>query len=103
MTSVPLFAQNAAGDAPLNAALDAEWQYQLKVNPETATYIGDTRYNDRLNDYSPAAFAREITHAKEALQKFEAIDSQSLSDDGRLNRTLMIRSLQRKNALIIFE
>jgi uncharacterized protein (DUF885 family) len=96
MASVPLFAQNASGDAPLNAALDAEWQYQLKVNPETATYIGDTRYNDRLNDYSPAAFAREIAHAKEALQKFEAIDSHSLSDEGRLNRTLMIRSLQRK-------
>jgi uncharacterized protein (DUF885 family) len=96
VASLPLFAQTAPADASLNAALDAEWQYQLKINPETATYVGDTRYNDRLNDYSPAAFAREIAHTKEAIQKFEALDPRALSDEGRLNRTLMIRSLQRK-------
>ena len=83
-------------DARLNAALQQEWEYELKAEPETATYVGDTRYNNRLNDYSPAAFARQTAHAKEALQKFEAIDPQSLTDEGRLNRTLMIRSLQRK-------
>ncbi len=95
----PSFAQSVAAtneDAHLNDALDTEWQYELKTNPETATYVGDTRYNDRLNDYSPAAFAREVAHAKEALQQFEAIDPATLSDEGRLNRTLILRTLQRR-------
>jgi uncharacterized protein (DUF885 family) len=91
-----LYAQPTGADAHLAAALDAEWEYQLRVHPETATYVGDTRYNDRLNDYSPAAFAQEVDHAKHALQTFESIDPHTLTDEDRLNRTLMIRSLQRR-------
>ena len=87
---------DTSGDAQLNAALDAEWQYQLRANPDTATYVGDTRYNDRLNDYSPAAFAKETEHAKAALREFEAINPSTLSEEGRLNRTLIVRSLLRK-------
>lgn len=89
-------AAQSSGDLPLKIALDAEWQYELRTNPETATYVGDTRYNDRLNDYSPAAFAREVEHAKAALRAFEAINPSTLSDEGQLDRTLMIRSLRRK-------
>ena len=87
---------DTSGDAQLNAALDAEWQYQLRANPDTATYVGDTRYNDRLNDYSPDAFAKETEHAKAALREFEAINPSTLSEEGRLNRTLIVRSLLRK-------
>ena len=89
-------AAQSSGDLPLKIALDAEWQYELRTNPETASYVGDTRYNDRLNDYSPAAFEREAEHAKAALRAFEAINPGTLSDEGQLDRTLIIRSLRRK-------
>ncbi|RXS95716.1 DUF885 domain-containing protein [Silvibacterium dinghuense] len=61
-----------------------------------ATYVGDTRYNDRLTDYSAAAFARDTEHAKAALQGFDAIDPKTLSNEAQLNRTLIMRSLERK-------
>ncbi len=95
--SVSVLAQPAHdADARLNSALDAEWQYELQTHPEMATYVGDTRYNDRLNDYSAAAFARETAHDQEALRTFESMDARRLSEEGRLNRTLMIRGLMRK-------
>jgi uncharacterized protein (DUF885 family) len=95
--SLQLAAQpTSEGDAALNASLDREWQYELQTHPEMSTYVGDTRYNDRLNDYSPAAFTHETEHARTALREFEGINPNVLSDEGQLNRTLMIRSLQRK-------
>src|SRR3954447_13696820 len=32
----------------LRLLLDEEWEYELKQSPETATALGDNRYNDRL-------------------------------------------------------
>jgi uncharacterized protein (DUF885 family) len=94
LAASPLAAQSAHDR--LATALNAEWEYQLKENPELATAIGDTRYNDRLSDNSPAAYERAAEHAKAALQTFEAISESDLSAEDRLNRLLMIRGLQRK-------
>ncbi len=40
----------ASRRAQLRDALQAEWEYTLRTHPEFATYVGDTRYNDRLGD-----------------------------------------------------
>lgn len=61
--------------AKLKAALEEEWQHQLRTYPELATSVGDNRYNDRLADYSAQAIAREIDHENQALARFEAIDT----------------------------
>src|SRR5437762_5207589 len=45
----------------------------LGANPEDATELGDHRFDDKLTDYSADAQARELTRAKEARQKLEAI------------------------------
>ena len=58
-----VFAQNTGLDArreQLRKALDDEWQYELRVHPEFATYVGDNRYNDRLDDYSQEAVQKEL-------------------------------------------
>jgi uncharacterized protein (DUF885 family) len=86
---------DTSGDAKLNAVLDAEWQYELSANPESATFVGDTRYNDRLDDYSPASYAKATEHAKAVLRDVEAVNPGTLSDEGRLNRTLIVRNLLR--------
>ncbi len=44
--------------ARLKAALQEEWEYQLRTYPEFATAVGDNRYNDRLSDYSPEFYRR---------------------------------------------
>ena len=80
--------------AQLRDALQAEWEYTLRTFPEFATYVGDTRYNDRLGDYSPEAIAKNLEHAKQQLKLFEAIDTAGFPEDEVLNRQLMVRSLK---------
>ena len=41
----------------LHALFDARWEVQMRTYPEWATYVGDSRYGDRLYDASPAAVA----------------------------------------------
>jgi uncharacterized protein (DUF885 family) len=89
-----IFVQAKSADSRLQNTLSAEWEYQLRTYPEVATYVGDTRYNDRLNDYSPEAYARALEHARQALSTFEAIPDSDLRQGGRLNKALMIRSLR---------
>src|SRR5271170_1311418 len=78
----------------LNTMISQEWEYELSTHPERATEIGDNRFNDRLRDYSPAAFARELDHRGKALAEFQALDANGLSKEDQLNRMLMIRTLQ---------
>jgi len=80
--------------ARLKAALQEEWEYQLRAHPEFATAVGDNRYNDRLSDYSPKFFAGELDHARQSLQVFESIDTTEFPEQERLNKALMIRSLR---------
>jgi uncharacterized protein (DUF885 family) len=82
--------------ARLNAALEQEWQYELRTRPEMATRIGDPRYNDRLNDYSPEFFAADLHHAQQALQTFESIDTTGFPEQDRLNKLLMVRRLNER-------
>jgi uncharacterized protein (DUF885 family) len=78
----------------LRELLAQEWQYELKSNPETATYLGDKRYNSELTDYSPSGRRKDAEMNRDFLQKFQAIDADGLSADDALNRTLMIRRLR---------
>lgn len=36
----------------LNQLLQEQWEYTLKNSPETATVLGDLRYNDRWTEFS---------------------------------------------------
>ena len=59
-----------------------------------ATYIGDTRYNDRLGDYSPKAIAEQVEHDRQRLKVFEAIDTTGFPEEEALNQQLMVRELR---------
>ncbi len=93
-----LSAQNSksldARRAQLRDALQSEWEYTLRTYPEFATYVGDTRYNDRLGDYSPDEVAKQVEHAKQQLKIFEAIDTTGFPDNEALNQQLMVRDLK---------
>lgn len=80
--------------AAFRAAIESEWQYQLKTSPELATYVGDARYNDHLSDMSPKAYAEQLEHDRQRLAFFTAIDSKGFSDEELLNRQLMIRGFK---------
>ena len=80
--------------AQLSAALQQEWEYELRTYPEMATYIGDNRYNDRLSDYSAASNARELEHARQTLQSIESISTDGFPPQEQLNKLLMVRGLR---------
>src|SRR5208282_1085684 len=91
------FAADAGVEArrkQLKSALDDEWEYGLRTHPEFATYVGDSRYNDRLSDYSPEAVEQDLKHAQEALQRIEAIDATGFPEQEKLNQQLAVRELR---------
>lgn len=79
---------------PLPALFAEEWNAELRANPEMATYLGDSRFNAELSDYSPAGAEKARERSRGFLRRFESVDAQGLSKDEALNRALMIRQLQ---------
>ena len=94
LTTTVFAASLKARRQQLTAALDAEWEHSLLVGPEFATYVGDSRYNDKLTDCSPEAVERELKHAQEALKKIEAIDTAGFPEQEKLNKELEVRELR---------
>ena len=78
----------------LHALFDEEWQYELRSNPEMSTSIGDSRYNDRLSDRSPAFYQLDLEARRRFLGRFEALNPAGLSAQDGLSRELMIRNLR---------
>jgi uncharacterized protein (DUF885 family) len=81
-------------DKALAAMFEREFQWQLKEYPEAATFVGDNRYNDRLNDDSPAAVARRKAHAKATLAELQRVDARRLNTQDRISLKLAIEQLQ---------
>ena len=78
----------------LDALLAEQWQHQLEANPESATVLGDVRYNDRWNDASLAHVQKEHKVTEDFLKRFEAVDTRGFPDEARLNQQLMVRQLK---------
>jgi len=79
-----------------DALLDKQWQYQLQLNPEFASIIGDKRYNDRWSDYSPDAVQTERVATAELLKQFEAVDAKALDEQRQLSLQMMLGQLRDK-------
>ncbi len=70
------------------------WEYNLKVNPEFASILGDKRYNDRWSDNTQAAIDDNLKRLAEFEQRFEAVDTTGFPEQEALNKTLMVRDLK---------
>lgn len=88
--SPPAAAKLTAEDqsAALKKLFDDEWQRMLADSPLTATYLGDSRYNDRWDDLTQDAFARRQQDAKALLDRLNSIDRAALPADMQLNYDL---------------
>lgn len=78
----------------LNQLLQEQWEYTLKNNPETATTLGDLRYNDRWTESSKNQIEKDKKTTQNFLKRFEAIDSTRFSATDQLNKDLMIYQLK---------
>ena len=72
----------------LKSLLTEEWEHELRTSPETATVLGDNRYNDRLSNNSLEFIQSELNEDRKFLARFEASADASASSA----RTLKARN-----------
>ncbi|TMQ52270.1 MAG: DUF885 domain-containing protein [Candidatus Eisenbacteria bacterium] len=70
------------------------WEGQLKAHPTMATSIGDRRYDDRLEDNTPAGIAAEERRLQWVLGRARPIDEKRLDPADRLTRSALIEDVQ---------
>ena len=83
-----------APSKPLHALFDARWETLMKAYPPWATYLGDHRYGDRLEDASPEAIAANEAATRRTLAEAKAIDRTTLSPLDRSSLDVFIFELE---------
>jgi uncharacterized protein (DUF885 family) len=89
--------------AAQNALFEEQYQSDLKRHPERATAIGDYRYNDQLDDYSPAGFQLQHALDEDFLARLDAISTAGLPEQDHLSHEVMQRALKQRIANFKFK
>jgi len=76
------------------ALVDEFMANEFSNSPVTASYLGLTDYDERLDDLSADAFMRRDAEAEQWLARFEAVDEASLDLDDGIDRDLAISTLR---------
>jgi uncharacterized protein (DUF885 family) len=93
----PTMAANAppmTPSKPLHEMFDARWEALMKAYPPWATFVGDHRYGDRLDDASPEAIAANQAATRRTLAEARAIDRSTLSPLDRASLDVFIFQLE---------
>jgi uncharacterized protein (DUF885 family) len=81
-----------------NALFEEQYQSDLKFSPETATAFGDYRYNNQLDDDSPAEAAREHAADSAFLDRLASISTAGFPEQDTLSHQIMQRTLEQRIA-----
>jgi uncharacterized protein (DUF885 family) len=73
----------------LARAADEYWEFQMRTYPRWATYLGDPRYNDRLDEIGPAAREAVARFNRALIARLDAIDREALGDSDRVTYDLL--------------
>lgn len=80
----------------LHALFDREWEWRLQDSPLLASSIGDHRYDDRLPDVSPAAFARRQQQTDAYLAELARVDRAALPAADRISYDMFKAQLEER-------
>jgi uncharacterized protein (DUF885 family) len=83
-------AATAAASEALRSLAARFWDGYLSAYPTWATVIGDRRFDDRLEDVSPAAIAARVEWLDEVAGAAEAIAPEGLSPTERVTRQMLV-------------
>ncbi len=87
-----------APDAVLDALVEEYFDKQLELSPMTATSIGDSRYDDQLDETTSPGFREKQLAVEQAfLDRARLIDAERLSPAARITRDIFVS--ERENAL----
>ncbi len=78
------------------------WEFVLETWPFLATFVGDHRYDDKLNDLSQEGFDRWTGKAEEYLARLRKIQRERLSQRDLVNVELFTSELQQRVDLARF-
>ena len=84
----------AGASSELAELCEKYWQGYLEAYPTAATSLGDPRYDDRLEDISPAGIAKETRRLESAVERARRIAEAGLSPKDRLTRTALIIEIE---------
>ena len=91
LSAVPAPPATAEGNRKALNSLFAEyWQANMERYPEFASALGDTRYNDRVTDYSVKAENAWLEREANFLMQLAAIDTTGLTDEEKISRDLLL-------------
>jgi uncharacterized protein (DUF885 family) len=74
---------------PVDDLAERFWEEILELNPTTATFYGDDRYADRLEDPGPAGRARERALMERTFTEASAIQTDGLPAEERITRDIL--------------
>lgn len=95
MAAEPLKSTANSEDAKLNAFFETHLERVFQEEPLSATLQGDHRFDDRLDDLSPAARARRVERDRDTLARLpQAVDKAQLSRDGQIDYEIFEHSLR---------
>jgi uncharacterized protein (DUF885 family) len=95
LAPAPVLAQPLDAAAALHRLFDEQWERGLRESPETASYRGDKRYNDRWSDLSLEAIQARQQADRDALARLHAIDRDALSEQDRLSYDVFAWQIER--------
>lgn len=78
----------------LQKIIDDEWEARLIADPLLATYVGDHRYNDRLPDTSEDGIRNWCETIRDIRTRLQKLDPTDLSNQERLNLSILSRLIQ---------
>ena len=86
---------DATPDSVLNALVEEYFERQLELSPMNATAIGDSRYDDRLDDSTSTGFRDKVFGIERAfLDRARRIDAPTLSPSARLTYDIFVAELE---------
>lgn len=96
LVPAPLRADEATAVAELHALFADAWELDLKNNPLYASYLGDSRYNDRWPDLRLEELERQHLEDGEVLVRLSEISFGDLPESEKLNYELFKREYQER-------
>ena len=86
--------------------LDNDWEKNLNENPLFASYVGDKRFNDKINSNSIKEFNDSKKSDLSSLSKLRQINESNLTDENKLNYKLkefdLVNNIESKEFPIYF-
>ena len=94
-TCLALAVPALAAESPLEAFFRRYLDERFALHPTEATALGDHRFDDRMDDLSPAALAKSLAHLKDTRKRLRSeIDRVKLSPDERINFDIFNHELE---------